>query len=54
MQGWTLLSDPLTATLIAGVTLAATVLLAAEDEGDEEALWGDDPHVLAMLSGMSL
>jgi hypothetical protein len=57
MQLWTSLADLTTAPLLLATALAAFTLLAALDDGemtDEGQTWGDDPAVLAMLSGMSL
>jgi hypothetical protein len=57
MQLWTPIADVATAPLLLATVLASFTLLAALDDGempDEGQTWGDDPAVLAMLSGMSL
>jgi hypothetical protein len=57
MQLWTPIPDVAATPLLLATALASFTLLAALGDGeltDEGQTWGDDPAVLAMLSGMSL
>lgn len=57
MQPWTSITDTIAEPLLFSTAIVSFTLLAALGEGelpDEGQTWGDDPAVLAMLSGMSL
>lgn len=54
MPFWMQLPDPLVSILIFGGSLTAFFLLGLYDDRDDGQVWGDDPHVMAMLCGMSL
>lgn len=54
MDFLTQMSEIAAAALLCATALFATSLLAGDDAPDEGHTWGDDPTVVAMLSGMSL
>jgi hypothetical protein len=54
MSLWTQLPDLLVSAAIFGAALTGFFLLGLLDDNDDGHVWGDDPHVIAMLCGMSL
>jgi hypothetical protein len=54
MALWMQLPDLLVSALVFGAALVAFFLFGLMDDNDESDVWGDDPHVVAMLCGMSL
>jgi hypothetical protein len=56
MPSWTPITDLLAEPLLLATAAGAFTLLASleSEPPDEGETWGDDPAVLALLSGMSL
>lgn len=54
MSHGTQLPDLLVSAMIFAAALIAIFLLRLFDDKDEGQVWGDDPHIIAMLCGMSL
>lgn len=54
MSLWMQLPDLLVSGMVFTGAIAAFFLFGLLDDDDESLTWGDDPHVVAMLCGMSL
>lgn len=54
MSLWTQLPDLLVSAMVFGGAIVVFFLFGLLDDDDESHVWGDDPHVVAMLCGMSL
>jgi hypothetical protein len=54
MSLWTQLPDLLVSAMVFTAAIAAFFLFGLQDDDDESHTWGEDPHVVALLCGMSL